>query len=353
VSIVICSLNGADGVQRCLDTLAAQKTGTKFEVIVVDDGSTDATSEVARRSGATLIRHETNRGLAASRNAGIRSARAEIVAFLDDDCEADPQWVENLLAAYGPATVGVGGDVRPLVDGRYFAGFLDRNNPLAPLELEISHSTALHYRLWLYMRTQVAIGVPTGRRAVNSLVGANMSFRRQPLEDVGYFDERFTFGGEELDLCWRLHDRFPDSVLIVEPAAVVWHRFRPGLRDTLRRGRAYGRGSARLFRKWPHLNPTVFPSPLVELALLAGAVRWRWLLAAALLWPSAAYPNTIRQALRQRTPTPLLDAYVRLAQEHQTNLGFLAGLREFRDLVPEPADHDEQTDGQRVAETIM
>ena len=304
-------------------------------MIVVDDGSTDSTSEVARSAGAIVMRHETNRGLAASRNAGISRASAGIVAFLDDDCEADPKWLENLLGAYDPSIIGVGGEVKPLIDGDYFAGFLERNNPLAPLELEISHSSALAYRLWLYVRAQVAIAPRAGQRAVNSLVGANMSFSRHALEEVGLFDERFTFGGEELDLCWRLHALFPDRSLVVEPAAVVWHRFRPGLRDTLRRGRAYGRGSARLFRKWPHLNATVFPSPLVELALLAVAARRRRLVAIALAWPLAAYPNTIRQALRRRSLAPLLDAYVRLAQEHQTNVGFAAGLWEFRGFVPE------------------
>lgn len=350
MSIVICSLNGASGVRRCLETLAAQQTSARYEVIVVDDGSSDETSEVGRRAGATVIRHETNRGLAASRNAGVRRAGAEIVAFLDDDCEADPRWLDKLLAAYSPDAVGVGGEARPLVDPGYFGGFLERNNPLAPLEIELSQSNALHYRLWLYMRAQVALEPRSGRRPVNSLVGANMSFRRDALEAVGLFDERFTFGGEELDLCWRLHAQFPERVLVFEPAAVVWHRFRPGLRDTLRRGRAYGRGSARLFRKWPQLNVTVFPSPLVELALLALGVRRRALLAAALAWPVAAYPNTIRQALRRRSPVPLLDAYLRLAQEHQTNVGFATGLWEFRDLeaVAEPAAAD-----QRVAETIM
>jgi len=345
VSIVICSLNGADGVQRCLETLAAQDTTATFEVIVVDDGSSDATSEVARQAGAIVIRHESNRGLAASRNAGVGRASAEIVAFLDDDCEADPRWLEQLLRVYDPAIIGVGGEVRPLVDGGYSAGFLQRNNPLAPLELELSHSSALAYRLRLYIRAQLAIVPRADRRVVNSLVGANMSFRRRALEDVGLFDERFTFGGEELDLCWRLHARFPDGSLVVEPAAVVWHRFRPGVRDILRRGRAYGRGSARLFRKWPQLNATVFPSPLVELALLGGAARRRWLLALALTWPLAAYPNTILQALRRRSLDPLLDAYLRLAQEHQTNVGFAAGLWEFRGFVPEPANSEARPAG--------
>ena len=69
----------------------------RMEIIVVDDGSTDTTSDVARAHGVTSVRHETNRGLAAARNSGVRAASAPIVAFLDDDCEPEPQWARQLL----------------------------------------------------------------------------------------------------------------------------------------------------------------------------------------------------------------------------------------------------------------
>ena len=75
LSVVICSLNGAAGVDRCLHALAAQKD-VELQVIVVDDGSTDDTSDVAREHGVTVIRHEVNRGLAAARNTGVQAATA-------------------------------------------------------------------------------------------------------------------------------------------------------------------------------------------------------------------------------------------------------------------------------------
>jgi glycosyltransferase involved in cell wall biosynthesis len=78
-------------------------------VIAVDDGSTDATSEVAGWHGALVIRHSANRGLSAARSLGVREASAPIAAFLDDDCKAEPRWAEQLLAGFGDDVVAVGG----------------------------------------------------------------------------------------------------------------------------------------------------------------------------------------------------------------------------------------------------
>src|SRR5207247_6431862 len=106
VSIVICSLTGAPGVDRLLRDLAAQTIAGALEIVVVDDGSTDDTSAVARSHGAVVIRHEVNQGLSAARNSGVLAASAPIVAFLDDDCRPEPDWAERLLAAYEDGVLG-------------------------------------------------------------------------------------------------------------------------------------------------------------------------------------------------------------------------------------------------------
>src|ERR1700761_1230496 len=98
MSVVICSLNGAPGVDRCLRALAAQTIRSSLEVIVVDDGSSDGTSAAGRAHTAVVVRHPTNLGLAAARNTGLGVSTAPVVAFLDDDCEPEPQWAERLLA---------------------------------------------------------------------------------------------------------------------------------------------------------------------------------------------------------------------------------------------------------------
>ena len=281
LSVIICSLNGAAGVDRCLRALAAQTIFPALEVIVVDDGSTDATSEAGRAHGAVVIRHRVNRGLAAARNTGLGAATAPVVAFLDDDCEPEPTWAQQLLSGYGEGVTGVGGLVLPVTSSRYLLGYLRRNNPLTPQELSLAESGRLPYRLKLYLQRQWAQHSDLSPRAVHSFAGANMSFSRQALAVAGQFDERFRFGGEDQDLCVRLGRSFPAGQLMFRPDAVVRHHFKPTVRDTLRRSRAYGRGSARFYRKWPGTPPTIFPGPLLVLAMLSRSRRHPWLTVAA------------------------------------------------------------------------
>jgi glycosyltransferase involved in cell wall biosynthesis len=348
MSVVICSLNGAPGVERCLRALRAQTIASALEVVVVDDGSTDATSAVASRLGARVIRHHVNRGLATARNSGILATRAPVVAFLDDDCVPEPDWAERILSVYRTADLGgmgavagVGGTVEPRSAGGVVGSYLKRHNPLGPMESELGRNERLPYRLWLYLKRQWVTRDAAGLRPVYALVGANMSFRRQALSDVGGFDSRFSFGAEELDLARRLQRRDPRLRLLLDPSARVAHDFEPTLRDALRRSRAYGRGSARMFVKWPSQGPTFFPMPVLVL-LLACAGRTRRSLLAAALAPFSTCPTAVVQAVRSRRAAILLDAYIQLAQESAENVGFISGWRSFRairwdDEQPPPA----------------
>jgi glycosyltransferase involved in cell wall biosynthesis len=335
LSVVICSLNGAAGVERCLRALAEQKD-VELEITVIDDGSTDDTSDVAKRHDVTVIRHEVNQGLAAARNTGVRAATAQIVAFLDDDCEPEPTWARKLLDAYEEDVIGVGGDIVPTAPDGFMAGFLQRNSPLLPLELNLAQSQKIAYRLYLYLLRQWRPEERHDARDVYSLVGANMSFRRAAVEQIA-FDERFRFGGEDLDMCLLLARDFPSARLTVTPEARVRHHFVPSLRDTLRRSRSYGHGCARLYRKWPTMRPTIFPGPFLMLGLLVGAVFVPVLFAVCALLPLLMYPKGLRLAVANRRPECLLDSYIQLAQESYGNIGYLKGMWEYRHLVAEPA----------------
>lgn len=335
LSVVICSLNGAAGVDRCLRALKAQTISSSLELIVVDDGSSDGTASVGEAHGAIVVRHVTNRGLAAARNSGLNMTGAPIVAFLDDDCEPEPQWAERLLAGYEDGVIGVGGRVIPAAPDGFMLGYLRRHNPIKPLEANLARSNKIIYRFWLYLCRQWGRGLEPGRRDVYSFAGANMSFRRQALLDAGGFDPKFRFGAEELDLCMRLAKLRPAGRCVFIPEVRVLHHFVPTLRDTLRRSRAYARGTARLYRKWPAVPPVIYPGPIAIIAMLVLSGWFPLLALAAVITPHLIYPQGLRTALADRSAGCFLDAYVQLGQETLENAGFLEGLWRFRHLVSE------------------
>jgi glycosyltransferase involved in cell wall biosynthesis len=342
LSVVVCSLNGAEGVDRCLRALGAQTIRSSLELIVVDDGSTDPTSEIARGHGVIVVRHDTCRGLSAARNSGIRVASAPIIGFLDDDCEPDADWAEKIVAGFSTDTLALGGALAlPDKSGLMF-GYLGRHNPLAPQELDLTRSGKLAYRLWLYLKRQWQRPQQHGRREVFSFAGGNMSVRKSSLVAIGGFDERIRFGGDDDDLFRRLRRAFPGSPLVFDPDVRVVHHFVPSLRDTLRRSRAYGRGQAFMNRKWSVVRPTVFPFPAVVLVTLALSVQFPYLLAASVILPQLLYPKGLRFAASERNPRCLLDAYIQLAQETWSNYGFVEGWRRFRNFGPEYAANTER-----------
>ena len=337
LSVVICSRNGAAGVDRCLRALAEQTIRPAPEVIVVDDGSADGTADVACGHGAVVLRHETSRGPAAARNTGARVASAPILAFLDDDCEPEPRWAEQLVGTYRGDVIGVAGAL--LVGGRpgFMLGYLARHNPLEPQELNLARSRRLWYRLYLYLARQWAPPRARGPRDICSCAAANMSVWHDAFREVGGFDERISFASEDDDLCRRLRQAFPAGRLVFAPGARAVHHFKPSPWDALRRRRAYGQGAARMRRKYPDVPPTVFPWPVAVLAGLALSAFVPVVLAAVALAPQLLYPAGLRAAVRERRPSCLLDAYLQLAEECCADLGFIEGWWRFRRLVPDPA----------------
>jgi glycosyltransferase involved in cell wall biosynthesis len=332
ITAVVCSLNGEQRVGRCLAALAAQRHDA-FEVIVVDDGSTDATGSIALAAGARLVHHETPRGLSAARNAGIAEARGDVIAFTDDDCEPAAGWLaalEQTYRAHGIGRVcGVGGVVDAAGPAGPMLRYLQLNNPLEPVERELDSNRSVRHRFARYVVRNLAPRRERGVRDVRSLVGANMSFPRAALEAVGGFDDRFTFGSDDEDVCRRLRSRFRQRPLLVNPEARVRHWFEPSLRDTLRRSAAYGRGNARMSAIYGH-GAIVFPFPVLVGALLAAGVRRPVLAGAAVVAPLVLFPRGPRAALRTHDWVHLAAPYVQVLQESSTNVGFVRGWRAER-----------------------
>jgi O-antigen biosynthesis protein len=223
ISVVVCAYNAASTIRECLEGLSRVEY-PNFDVVVVNDGSTDATGAIAAEYDVRLITTE-NRGLSNARNTGLDAASGEIVAYLDSDAFPDPDWLKYLAWAFIDSEyAGIGGpnlappNLGPLAD-------CFDNAPGGPVHVLLSDREAEH------------------------IPGCNMAFRRRDLVAIGGFDPALRIAGDDVDICWRLQAR--GRTLGFAPGAVVWHHRRTTLRSYWKQQRGYGRAEALLERKWP------------------------------------------------------------------------------------------------------
>jgi GT2 family glycosyltransferase len=224
VSVVVCSYNGAATLEECLASLR-RLDYPNFEVILVDDGSTDDTQEIVARFPEVRYIHQTNHGLSAARNVGARRATGEIVAYTDSDCVADEHWLSYLVSEMRRQNVDViGGPNIPPPNDCWVARCVAAS-PGGPSHVMLDDRLAEH--------------VP----------GCNMAFRREALLALGGFDEQFRQAGDDVDICWRFLNAGSD--IGYAPAAMVWHHRRSTVRAYLRQQIGYGYAEAMLYFKHP------------------------------------------------------------------------------------------------------
>lgn len=225
VSVVVASYNGGATLKICLDSLI-RLNYPDYEVILVDDGSTDASQSIAVQYPTVRnIRHVQNQGLSVARNTGIEAATGEIVAFTDSDCRADEDWlyylVGDLLAS---RYTGMGGhNFLPPDDAATAACVMA--SPGGPAHVMINDRLAEH------------------------IPGCNMVFYRWALLMVGGFDPVYRKAGDDVDICWRLQQK--GYRIGFNPAGFVWHYRRNTIQAYLRQQGGYGEAEAMLERKHP------------------------------------------------------------------------------------------------------
>ncbi|HEX7090105.1 MAG TPA: glycosyltransferase [Longimicrobiales bacterium] len=223
VTVVVCSHNGAATIRETLEGLK-RLDYPDYEVIVVDDGSTDDTAAIAAVHGVRLIR-TANRGLSHARNTGLEAARGEVVAYIDDDAYPDPHWLRYLvMCLLDGGHAGAGGPNLPPPGGGLLAECA-AHAPGGPSHVLLTDTVAEH------------------------IPGCNMGFLRERLVAVGGFDPQFHTAGDDVDICWRLQER--GWTLGYHPAAVVWHHRRRSPWAYWKQQQGYGRAEALLARKWP------------------------------------------------------------------------------------------------------
>jgi GT2 family glycosyltransferase len=223
ISVVVCSFNGQRTLRDCMEGLL-ELDYPNYEVIVVNDGSTDATPIIASEYGFRLISTE-NRGLSNARNSGMEAATGEIVAYTDDDARPDPQWLKYLAWAFMHSDhVGIGGpNIAPPGDGPIAECVA--NAPGGPLHVLVTDTLAEH------------------------IPGCNMAFRKDALEAIQGFDPQYRAAGDDVDLCWRLQER--GGTIGFHAGAMVWHHRRNSFRMYWKQQQGYGKAEALLEAKWP------------------------------------------------------------------------------------------------------
>lgn len=210
VSIVIPNWNGLQVLRPCLDSLASQ-TFRDCEVIVVDNASRDDSVAVLRASypQVRLLVQRSNLGYAGGCNVGIRAALGEIVVLLNNDTEAEPTWLAELVAALDRHPEAGSAASRMML-------YADRGKVHSAGDLYRRNGLPDSRGVWQ------PYGPPWDEeRYVFGGCGGAVAFRRAVLDEIGLFDERFFMYCEDVDLNWRA--QLAGYRCIYAPTAVVYH----------------------------------------------------------------------------------------------------------------------------------
>jgi len=228
ISVVIPAYNAAATLGEQLEALSAQQCEDDWEVVIADNGSTDGTVAIARDfnerfKALTIVDSGLRRGHSAPRNAGAGAARGDLLVFCDADDVVAPGWLQAMVDAARHYDV-IGGwlDARPLNDD----------------------STRAWHRPW--PKDQLRSWL------LPYAVSANLGIWADVLRDLGGWSSDYEAGGEDTELSWRA--QLAGYRLGFAPDAVVYYRYRPGLRQMARQCYVIGVNCERLLRDYAFLQ---------------------------------------------------------------------------------------------------
>jgi len=236
VSVIVCSYNGAKTLAACLESLG-KIDYPDYEVVLVDDGSTDHTPAIAAQFPRVRYIRQTNHGLSHARNTGAAAATGEVFAYTDSDCMADADWLYFLIGT--------------LLSGNY-AGVGGPNiSPPAQNWVQACVAAAPGGPSHVLLTDTVAEHIP----------GCNMAWYRWAFEAVGGFDAEYRKAGDDVDFCWRVQQAGHE--IAFSPTAIVWHHRRFTLRAFRKQQEGYGEAESMLrFKHLTFFGPT-------------GTAKWR------------------------------------------------------------------------------
>ncbi|HBE23330.1 MAG TPA: glycosyl transferase [Verrucomicrobiales bacterium] len=225
VSVIVCTRNGSTRIVACIESLLRLRG--KVELIIVNDGSTDDTALLVHTMFPQVrLLNLTPSGLSAARNAGAAVAAGEILAYTDDDCVVDENWVIHLSEKFHQGSYdAVGGPNIP-----------PATNALQKIIVIHAGGSAAHVML--------------DDHCAEHIPGCNLAVTAQAFQKIGGFDPQFRTAGDDVDFCWRLLDA--GLRIGFAPTAFVWHCRRQNIIAYIRQQRGYGKAESLLITKHPH-----------------------------------------------------------------------------------------------------
>jgi len=196
ISVIIPVYNGGDKLQKCVSALQRQKTSRTYELIVVDDGSTDEGIKKIRENGFRVLR-QANQGPAAARNLGVTNANGKIVLFTDADCEPKEDWIEQMVRSLEDPSISA-------VKGSY----LTKQKEVVPRFIQIEYESK-------YERMKKD-------RYIDFIDTYAAGFKIEDFLRVGEYDTQFTTASvEDQEFSFRMWDK--GYRMVFNPAAKVYH----------------------------------------------------------------------------------------------------------------------------------
>jgi glycosyltransferase involved in cell wall biosynthesis len=225
-SVIVCTRNGAKRIASCLRAIASL-AGGPFETIVVNDGSMDDTAQiVAKEFPEVRLINLSPSGLSAARNIGAEHATGKVLAYTDDDCLPDHEWLFRLDRAFENPNIAAAGGPNLPPHACSVEEAIVNAAPGAPSHVLIDDTRAEH------------------------LPGCNIAIRRSVFYEIDGFNPVFETAGDDVDFCWRLHDANHELAFV--PGAFVWHHRRPTICGFFKQQIGYGRAERLLIKLHPH-----------------------------------------------------------------------------------------------------
>ena len=254
MSVLVCTRNGSRTLEECLASLE-KLSYPNFEIIVVDDGSTDQTRQIIQAHPQARYLFQEPAGLSVARNTAANYASGEILVYTDDDCVVDPDWLTYLALAFqDPKVAAAGGpNIPPAPQNLAQACVIAA--PGGPAHVLLTDTTAEH------------------------LPGCNLAVRKSAFTEVGGFLPKYHAAGDDVDFCWRLSER--GLTIAFHPGAMVWHYRRFSIKAYLKQQIGYGKAEGLLLGQHSHRfghfggarwRGTVYQSALLQLTRQSGRI---------------------------------------------------------------------------------